>query len=123
MCDNFVFVYGTLKKGFWNHHMLEGSKFVGKAKTKEKYALYIDNIPYLVKTEKVSHVSGEVYEVNKKSLLSLDGLEGHPVWYYRELSQVIFEDGRELNAWIYFYPEKLGVLLSEGNYYKEKKYE
>jgi gamma-glutamylcyclotransferase (GGCT)/AIG2-like uncharacterized protein YtfP len=30
----FVFVYGTLKKGYGNHRLLENSKFIGNAKVR-----------------------------------------------------------------------------------------
>lgn len=37
----FMFVYGTLKKGFSNHYFLDGAKFIDYALTCEKYQRYI----------------------------------------------------------------------------------
>ncbi|MBD3793206.1 MAG: gamma-glutamylcyclotransferase [Campylobacterales bacterium] len=44
-----LFVYGTLKKGFENHHFLDGAKFLGEATTKEKYPMVniVKAYPYL----------------------------------------------------------------------------
>lgn len=42
-----VFVYGTLRKGQRNHYLLDRSKFLGMAKTKKRYALYGDGVPFL----------------------------------------------------------------------------
>ncbi|ENN95562.1 AIG2 family protein [Methanocaldococcus villosus KIN24-T80] len=43
----YIFVYGTLRRGFWNNKLLKNSKFIGKGRTKEKYAMYADIIPML----------------------------------------------------------------------------
>ncbi|WP_457623862.1 gamma-glutamylcyclotransferase, partial [Persephonella sp.] len=32
-----IFVYGTLRKGFGNHRLLENAEFLGIGRTKEKY--------------------------------------------------------------------------------------
>ncbi len=105
-----VFVYGTLKKGFGNHYLLENSKFIGRAKTKEKYKMTANGIPFVSKSKAVSHIIGEVYEVDDETLEKLDFLEDHPDWYKREKVKVVLEDGKELEAWLYFNE------ISEGEY-------
>ncbi len=111
-----LFVYGTLKKGYRNHHYLSGSRFLGKAVTKEKFALYADSVPFLVKSPPISKVKGELYEVDSRTLRNVDALEGHPRVYRRERITVILEDGREAEAWAYFYPSPRGRLLRSGEF-------
>lgn len=98
-----VFVYGTLRKGFWNHRLLVRSKFIGRARTKDKYKLTANGIPFVTDDEKICNIIGEVYEVDKKTLKSLDFLEGHPIHYQRKMIPVVLEDGTEIDAWCYFY--------------------
>ena len=39
-----VFVYGTLRRDYWNYgYYLKNSKFIEKGRTKHKYSLYADN--------------------------------------------------------------------------------
>jgi len=115
-----VFVYGTLKRDFGNHHLLNGSKFIGKALTKEKYALYVSGIPFVIENEPVSQIAGEVYKVDEKTLVRLDRLEGHPGWYCRKIVDVSVDgrDGdaaeRKMKAWIYFFPIREGMLVESG---------
>ncbi|KAL5258159.1 hypothetical protein ACHWQZ_G012947 [Mnemiopsis leidyi] len=83
----FVFVYGTLKRGFPNNHFLSGAEFVGNALTIEKYPLVIAsrcNIPYLLGAKSQGHrVAGEVFKVTESQLQTLDFLEGYPDYYNR----------------------------------------
>ncbi len=111
-----LFVYGTLKRGFPNHRYLKGSKFVGRGRTKEKYALYVAAVPYVVKGMRVSHILGEVYEVSKRTLSEIDRLEGHPEHYRREKVEIVLEDGRILRCWLYFFPRPLGRLEPSGEF-------
>ncbi len=111
-----LFVYGTLKRGYGNHHYLTGSRFIGRAVTRERFALYADSVPFLVKYPPVSRVKGELYEVDPATLRSVDALEGHPHVYRREKITVILEDGREVEAWVYFYPRPRGRLLKSGEF-------
>ena len=111
-----VFVYGTLRKGFEGHSLLSASRFRGRAKTKEKYALYMGEFPSVFKQEKISLIFGEVYEINKKTLKLLDDFEGHPDYYTRELIDVILEDGSSLQAWIYFHPNPEGTMIDSGDF-------
>lgn len=113
-----VFVYGTLKRGFWNHHFLETSAFLGNAVTLERFALYVETIPFVVKGQSVSRISGEVYKVEEKQLALLDKLEGHPHWYRREQTPVLLDTQsgteRKIEAWVYFFPNSHGVLIESG---------
>lgn len=60
-----VFVYGTLKTGQPNHHVMNDAKngaatFVGKARTEKKWPLVISskyNIPFLLPHEGRGNVS------------------------------------------------------------------
>jgi gamma-glutamylcyclotransferase (GGCT)/AIG2-like uncharacterized protein YtfP len=113
----YMFVYGSLRKKFWNHRTyLKNSNFIGNGETKEKYSMYAYIIPYVVETEKTSHILGEVYEVDEETLKKIDNLEGHPICYKRKKVPIILESGEEIKAWLYFYPEPYGVLVESGNY-------
>lgn len=114
---NTVFVYGTLRKKLKWHHLLKTGLFIGNAITKEKYTLYADNIPYLIETESSVQIIGEVYEIDDITLNVLDRLEGHPDWYYRKEVQVVL-DGKQITAWIYFFPKATGRLIASGDFTK-----
>lgn len=102
--SNVVAVYGTLKRGYGNHRAyLEDSKFMGKGKTKDKYPLLIDGLPYLVNRRGKGHnVEVELYKVDDDTLRRLDALEGHPNWYERKQIPIRLSGGVEVTAWIYF---------------------
>lgn len=74
--SHLVFVYGTLKKGSWNHHLLEKATFLGKSVTLGK--LYdLGGIPGFVRGNEDGLVHGELYRVDDETLDSLDVLEGY----------------------------------------------
>jgi len=102
--NEFLFVYGSLKKGFDNHKLLNKyAKRVGKASTVGKFAMYEDsfgNYPYLVK-EPVTKVIGELYEIKRKELLDkIDEFEGAPEYYQRKKIKVKTHKGVNL-AFVY----------------------
>ena len=113
-----VFTYGTLKKGFHNHHYLQQSTFIGSGKTQNKYALYINGgLPFVVRDQSVSLIYGEVYRVDDSVLAVLDQLEGHPDWYCREKVNIVLDaDSSVVSAWLYFNPDCNGELVTEGAY-------
>ena len=133
-----VFVYGTLRKGYHNHHYLDGeSDFIGKAKSVEKYSMTAEErymrgyrkraIPFVSKKPEIE-ITGEIFEVSKYTLKLLDALESHPRWYKREeVEFVIIEDENHVDlgledrmdiekkpkrvvAWIYFNEETIGQI-------------
>ena len=87
-----LFVYGSLKKGFDNHRLLEKStKRLGKATTINKFGMFEDsfgNYPYLI-TKPISKIDGELYQINRKELLEeIDEFEGAPDYYQRKKIKV-----------------------------------
>lgn len=106
---NSVFVYGTLKRGFPNHHYMQGARFLGMARTVEAWPLVIGNqwySPYLLPERGVGHrVAGELWEVPATMMPALDELESThlPNGYRRERIAVAPEDGTApRDVWVYF---------------------
>ncbi len=93
-----VGVYGTLKNGHGNHHLLTDSKWCYNT-TIQGFSLYVSGIPYAMEDSKSTtplHI--EVYEVDNATLARLDRLEGHPRAYERKP----FNIGED-EVWIYTY--------------------
>ncbi len=112
----YVFVYGTLRRSFQNHRLLSRSACLGGASTRERYALYVSEYPCVVRDQPVSPIVGEVYKVDPATLMVLDALEEHPQVYRREKVPVVLDDGREIEAWLYFHPRPSGRLIASGDY-------
>jgi len=105
----YLFVYGTLKNGFHNHHLLEDAEFICSAATKQKYPMVNieEYFPYLIDAEGIGHhVEGEVYKIDEEILAMLDILEGYPNLYNRHKIRVK-SLGIELQAITYFVNEKI----------------
>jgi len=111
-----VFVYGSLKRGYWNYEtFLKGrSKFVCDAET--CYKMYMTDIgyPLVTKTIPKTTIKGELFIIDEIVLKDLDTLEGHPVYYHREITEVIANDGKVLKAWMYFNDRVEGKCISNG---------
>lgn len=70
-------VYGTLKKGFSNHRILENQKLLGSHTTEEKFTMHdLGHFPALTKDGK-SNIHIEVYEVEDDALARVYRLEGY----------------------------------------------
>lgn len=88
-----VFVYGSLKRGFWNHEWLTSpiQKFLGEAVTIDPFHMADVGFPYIFQPDdniefnnRPLPVMGEVYEVDDNVVRGLDYLEGVPHHYSRE---------------------------------------
>nr|WP_256438930.1 gamma-glutamylcyclotransferase family protein [Synechococcus sp. CCY 9618] len=90
-----VFVYGTLKRGFCNHHWLAGCSFEGEAAI-EGLVLH-DLGPFPMAIPGGGAVWGEVFRLMGEALARLDRLEGYPRLYDR--LPMALADGRW--AWVY----------------------
>lgn len=110
-----LFVYGTLKKGHFNHARMMGSDglsgtavFEGSATTCEAYPLYVQGLPFLLNIPGTGHpVHGEVYRVDAVKLNLLDRFEGHPHSYRRDKVKVDCH-GEQLECQTYFYTRHQG---------------
>jgi len=81
-----VFVYGTLRKGFYNHFLLSNSTFLGETETiKEDYTLKSLGVFPGVLLKGNNKIKGEVYKINRVTMDSLDSLEGFPDFYNKTL--------------------------------------
>jgi gamma-glutamylaminecyclotransferase len=90
--SHLLFVYGTLKQGFFNHHINEGHRVPGTFATVGRHGLYLIGarcVPWMVALEHPNepgeHVQGELYEVDDAALARMDVLErvSEPGWYRR----------------------------------------
>jgi len=103
-----VFVYGTLKKGFCNHHVLgKNSKFVSTDTVPG--ALYFighRHYPYALPTlgwatpkpyDSGERIHGEIYSVDTETVRELDYLEGHPHHYTR--MEIYTDQGRHVHLY------------------------
>src|SRR5579872_3951872 len=107
-----VFVYGTLRKGFSGHRILQGlhARFKGKGSVHGQ--LYdVGDYPGAVKGRcGAGHIYGELYEFpdSKRTLKLLDRFEGARVsnprsgLFRRETTTVTLANGQRLQAWIYW---------------------
>ena len=115
MKTRLLFVYGTLMQGFGNNRLLEGQTLIGQGETENKFTMYARGIPFVNENESTSKIKGELYEVQEDRFRRLDGLEGHPTWYERKLTNVIVNE-KEYEAWLYFNNHEKGHLVENGNY-------
>ena len=103
-----MFVYGTLKQGSHNNSMLGKSKFLGKAVTKPALNIKSVGVPIVMTpfTDAMRNIAkpivGEVYRVSKKTIDTIDILEGHPDLYKRFLIDVEIEN-KIHEAYIYLF--------------------
>jgi gamma-glutamylcyclotransferase (GGCT)/AIG2-like uncharacterized protein YtfP len=72
-----VFVYGSLKRGFRNHHFLATSRFIGTGTTHCCFDLLdLGYFPAMIKPGTFA-IRGELFSVDRHTLKNLDRLEGN----------------------------------------------
>lgn len=101
-----VFVYGTLKKGQGNHHLLKDSVHVGNAAYYGGDLRSAGGFPVLF-SGGTQVVCGECYRIDDRTLARLDRLEGNGQMYQRELVSVTYNPSGiatdcSRTAWMYF---------------------
>jgi len=122
-----VAVYGTLRKGFGNHRLLEHCNKIKTGITDEKFTMYsFGGFPAISPTNvKDTNITVELYEVvDERTSRNLDSLEGYPEWY--DKTEVTVDNTK---AMIYFMPkDKIGnkKIVENGDwvdYLNRDKYE
>ncbi len=99
-----IFVYGSLKRGYALHHLLETSKFTGCCTTVPHYRIYdLGSYPGLIEVPDGLPVHGEVYEVSDDTLRVLDEAEGVSEGLYarRPIRLLDSNDQPETSAWFW----------------------
>jgi gamma-glutamylaminecyclotransferase len=103
-----VFVYGSLKRGFGNHKLLEGSKFFGITETVYRnFRMHplLGSFPAVtVAVDDAFAIMGELYEVDSATMKRLDLLEGNGSMYTRRLVSV-YNGSEIVEAWMYLMSE------------------
>lgn len=120
---NKIFVYGTLKRGYSNHHLLEGQQLVGEYYSFSQSFKMIDlnGFPGVIQSNDGAYVTGEIYQVDDVTFSNLDRLEGYPSMFSRE-KFIFIQDYRDETeeAWMYLYNNNFNhSLFVEPNDYGE----
>lgn len=96
-----LFVYGTLRTGGSNHHLLAsgGAALAGVARTLAVHELFdLGAYPGMVAGGHTS-VTGEVYVIDERLRERLDAFEGHPRLFRRET--ILLEDQRPVQTYLF----------------------
>jgi len=117
METEYVFVYGSLKRGFrlFPPHLAD-SEFIG-AGTLNGYTLHeVQGAWYPGITDGVGFVKGEVFRVDEGKVHQLDGVEVEGSLYDRITADVELNSGDILSAFVYVFREKesLGPVINSG---------
>jgi gamma-glutamylcyclotransferase (GGCT)/AIG2-like uncharacterized protein YtfP len=97
--DAVVFVYGTLKMGKGNSHLMHAAEYCGEGVV-DDYGLLDGAFPYAI-PQLGATVEGELYRITDQHTMDrLDMLEGYPIHYTRDYVKVKTEMG-DTGAWMY----------------------
>lgn len=102
-----VFVYGTLKRGCSNHHVLAGQQLLGAARTAPGYRLHhLGEYPGMIAaSDDTIGVAGEVWSVDAATLARLDAFEGTAEGLYRRESIKLLPPFADLRVDTYLYAQ------------------
>lgn len=125
-----VFVYGTLKRGYPNNPLLEGSEFLGeavtvltyKAVTVPAYKTVRSSFPVIMPDPSGKPVAGEIYSVDDATLARLDQLEREGRSYDRVMidATLSLSNGGPTQAFIYVGREdRFGEMFARGRLYEQ----
>jgi gamma-glutamylcyclotransferase (GGCT)/AIG2-like uncharacterized protein YtfP len=120
---NQVFVYGTLKSGQSNHHLLKGCKPLGVAATVPTYRMIAKAFPVIMPDRDGKPLAGEAYIVDDATLARLDQLEREGSSYDRKLIDIVLlpAGGKQLPVKAHIYvgrQDRFGSAFARGPFYE-----
>ncbi|MBK1735860.1 hypothetical protein CKO15_11340 [Halorhodospira abdelmalekii] len=106
-----VFVYGTLKRGHSNHHVLAraNGRFLMAWATAPEYELIDLGAFPAVREGGGTAIQGEIYKV--RDLAPIDRLEGYPMLYDRKRIETPCG-----SAWLYIKNDARGAVIPSGEW-------
>jgi len=119
MNKKLIAVYGTLRKGFGNHRIIENAEFCGEFDSEPIYTLHdLGGYPGLKQNGNTS-VKFEVYAVNDNEASRVDSLEGYTEGIEPYFYDKVMIDTPWGKAGLYIYVRSLeGVrIVDSGDYY------
>ncbi len=119
----FLFVYGSLKRGFSNHHYLHGQQFLSEVKTAPCYRMYdYGGYPAAVcVTENGLRIQGELWEIDENCLLRIDQLEAVDENLYQRARADLVEPHHQWDdVVIYLYQQEIRGLRDAGEIWREE---
>ena len=119
-----VFVYGTLKRGYPNNPLLEGSEFLGEAVTLPTYKMVETSFPVIMPDPSGKPVAGEIYTVDDATLARLDQLEREGRSYDRVMidATLPLSNGERLPTRAFIYvgrEDRFGEMFARGPLYEQ----
>lgn len=124
-----LFVYGTLKEGFPNHHLNIGRRVPGLFQTRAARPLLVvrlcqeDRAPWLLDAPGQGFpVRGQVFEIQPEDLVAIDAFEevGRPTGYVRVELELASAQGEAVTAFAYVKPpHQLGDCLQVDGPFEE----
>ena len=129
--EQIFFVYGTLKRGFNNHHLIEGLHCIGEGVTIEKRFRMVQLQTRVargnffcpgvqIETDGLQ-IRGELYSVmEEKTKQALDRLEDEGIRYKKQPVPVRLDNGEEVEAWIYVHTDTNEPLIEPAVQVNEK---
>lgn len=95
METNLFFVYGSLKRGYWNNRWLGDAEFVTEAISYKEFLMVAQGVPFILGEEQLPEqyhrflapVEGEVWKGDEETMKQLDLLESNGVMYDRFLME------------------------------------
>ncbi len=110
--NNYVFIYGSLKRGYHNAHWMTHATYINDAVTsKAEYEMHATSgmFPLVVPGDK--KIAGELYAVDDSVLKALDLLEGNGDIYTRVQIKL---SGVDALCWMYVYNFPDTIPLADG---------
>jgi len=106
LTKHLVFVYGTMKFGMKDHHIIAGSPYLGKAisqsNTFKMYNWETGDFPvalsYTGAKREGGHLEGEVYLVDAMTMLKMDAIQQNGQSFQRHMRMFRF---MEQKCWVY----------------------